>query len=121
MLIFKRYISPMIISSILYISVWAVFGKGESFAVGGMFFSFAIAYLMRLCDDICDYEKDKKSGKVLLSKTTLKMLCRILSGITALGAIVFEKYIMLLPLALILAQFAIGERYREYIKLNNIA
>ncbi len=116
MLLIKRYFFPFLFSVSLYSLVYFIFGNDMPYFNVGLVLSVLLAYFIRLCDDISDYEKDESEGKAPLRKGTL-----IISSIwvaSAFFALTFlsKAYIMFIPLAVILSQFLLKEKQKNIIK-----
>ena len=75
-----------------------------------------LSYLIRICDDIGDYEKDRAAGKAPIRKGVLVAM-GIFSALAILVAALMAKAcLMIIPLLVILLQFLIKEPYRDVIK-----
>lgn len=116
MLLIKRYGMPLVLTAALYSIIYALFGSSAPYVGAGLGVVLALAYLMRVCDDICDYEKDKAQGKAPLSRGVLIMLCCLLAASALTLSLISALYGMLLPLALILLQLALPARWHVLIK-----
>ena len=95
-ILLKRYGLPPMIAVALYAVTYALFGKGEPFLNPGVLLAVLLALQIRVCDDLADYEADRQRGKALLPPS--------------------RGYGMLLPLGLILSQFALPGKYRNWLK-----
>ena len=115
MIILKRYGLPPIIGAAVYSILYAVSPQGR-FLGWGLLLSLLFAYLVRVCDDIGDYKRDLSRGKAVLSLPLLTAMGGALLLSYIITAISTAGYLTLLPLALLLLQFAIPERYRDLIK-----
>lgn len=118
MLVLRRYVLPLILSTVIYLLLAFVFSPKEGYFIAGCFFTVMLSYLMRICDDISDLQKDIEKGKALLGKRSLWW---IFAGIVAsilTGVIFWQVYIVLLPLCLILLQFLFRGRLRTVLKLT---
>lgn len=102
MLFLKRYLFPGVLAVAAYLllgwlctPIWARYWQGCCFTV-------LLSYLIRICDDIADFEKDKKNNKVLLGKKALRvaLICLLIALICAVE--IWQMHGMLLPLGLIL-------------------
>ncbi len=116
MLLIKRYFFPFLFSVALYSIVYFIFGNDTPYFNVGLVLSVLLAYFIRLCDDISDYEKDESEGKSLIRKETL-----IISSIwvsSAFFALTFlsKSYLMFIPLAVILSQFLFKDKQKDVIK-----
>jgi len=60
------------------------------------------SYLIRVTDDISDYEKDERVGKTMFSKKTLLILTLCLLCAVICCAVLWKVYIMLLPIPVIM-------------------
>lgn len=116
MLLIKRYGTPVLLTAVLYTIVYLLFGRSAPYFGAGLVTVLLQAYLIRTCDDLCDYQKDKQNQKAPISRTVLILLCCCF-GIGALAvSLIFAQYLMLLPLVLILMQLPMPEKWRDFIK-----
>ncbi len=116
MLLIKRYGMPPVLTAVLYSIIYALFGSSAPYFGAGLGVVLALAYLMRVCDDICDYDKDKELGKAPLSRGILIVLCCLLAATALVLSLMAALYGMLLPLSLILLQLALPARWHKLIK-----
>ena len=116
MLFLKRYGAPFVLAIALYSLVYLIFGHGSEYLSAGIAFSILASYLIRLCDDIGDYEEDLKNGKAPISKKALTVLCLSVTGLFIALAFIFSKHLMLLAPLPILLQIPIKDRYRVFLK-----
>jgi len=116
MLLLKRYGTPFVLAIALYSFVYLFFGNGSDYLGAGIAFSILASYLIRLCDDIGDYEEDLERGKALISKKALIMTCASVICVFSALALIYAKYLMLLAPLPILLQFPIKDGYRVLLK-----
>lgn len=116
MVLLKRYGLPPVIAVALYTVTYALFGRGEAFLNPGALLAVLLALQIRVCDDLADYEADRQRGKAPLSRSTLIVLLIIMALAIAATAIASRGYGMLIPLGLILLQFALPGKYRDWLK-----
>ena len=116
MVLLKRYGLPPVIAVALYTVTYALFGRGEAFLNPGALLAVLLALQIRVCDDLADYEADRQRGKAPLSRSTLIVLLIIMALAIAATAIASRGYGMLIPLGLILMQFALPGKYRDWLK-----
>ena len=110
MILIKRYGTPLILSVVLYSVIYLIFGNGSPYFGMGLVLSVILGYLMRICDDIGDYEKDKAKGRTPIRKEIL-----IVMGALIL-TLISKAYPMAISLWVILLQFFITDKYRDIIK-----
>ena len=116
MVLLKRYGLPPVIAVALYTVTYALFGRGEAFLNPGALLAVLLALQIRVCDDLADYEADRQRGKAPLARSTLIVLLIIMALAIAATAIASRGYGMLIPLGLILMQFALPGKYRDWLK-----
>lgn len=116
MVLLKRYGLPPVIAVALYTVTYALFGRGEAFLNPGALLAVLLALQIRVCDDLADYEADRQRGKAPLSRSTLIVLLIIMALAIAATAIASRGCGMLIPLGLILLQFALPGKYRDWLK-----
>ena len=116
MVLLKRYGLPPVIAVALYTVTYALFGRGEAFLNPGALLAVLLALQIRVCDDLADYEADRQRGKAPLSRSTLIVLLIIMALAIAATAIASRGCGMLIPLGLILMQFALPSKYRDWLK-----
>lgn len=116
MVLLKRYGLPPVIAVALYTVTYALFGRGEAFLNPGALLAVLLALQIRVCDDLADYEADRQRGKAPLSRSTLIVLLIFMALAIAATAIASRGYGMLIPLGLILLQFALPGKYRDWLK-----
>lgn len=116
MVLLKRYGLPPVIAVALYTVTYALFGRGEAFLNPGALLAVLLALQIRVCDDLADYEADRQRGKAPLSPRILMgMLITTALEVVAI-AIASRGYGMLIPLGLILLQFVLPGKYRDWLK-----
>ena len=116
MTLLKRYGMPLVLSVVLYSATYFIFGEGSRYSGVGLALAVLLAYLIRICDDIGDYEKDRRRGKAPIRRELLIILCALAAvGVCAL-ALLRGVYLMIIPVAVIAAQLLIKEKYRDIIK-----
>lgn len=74
------------------------------------------SYFIRICDDICDFSKDKQSNKIVLNQKTLILIAFGITFCFITIAIITKLYLLLLPLIIISSQFLLKEKCRNFIK-----
>ena len=116
MVLLKRYGLPPVIAVALYTVTYALFGRGEAFLNPGALLAVLLALQIRVCDDLADYEADRQRGKAPLSRSTLIVLLIFMALAIAATAIASRGCGMLIPLGLILLQFALPGKYRDWLK-----
>lgn len=112
----KRYGMPLVLTAALYSIIYALFGGSAPYFGAGLGVVLMLAYLMRVCDDISDYDKDKAQGRAPLSRGILILLCCLLAASALVLSLIAALYGMLVPLALILLQLALPGRWHVLIK-----
>ena len=116
MILVKRYVIPLVISVVLYSAVYFLFGIDSQYMNIGLVLSVLLSYLIRICDDMGDYEKDKEKGRAPITPKVLAVLCIITVLAFSVLTVVAEKYLMFIPLLTVLSQFLISEAFRDIIK-----
>ncbi len=116
MLLIKRYGTPVVLTAVLYSIVYLLFGRSAPYFGAGLAVVLSEAYLIRTCDDLCDYQRDKQAQKAPIGRGVLILLCCFF-GICALTvSLLSAQPLMLLPLGLILAQLLLPEKWCDFIK-----
>ena len=116
MVLLKRYGLPPVIAVALYTVTYALFGRGEAFLNPGALLAVLLALQIRVCDDLADYEADRQRGKAPLSRRILMGMLITTALEVVATAIASRGYGMLIPLGLILLQFALPGKYRDWLK-----
>lgn len=116
MIIIKRYGAPLVIACALYSLVYFIFGKETRYFGMGFFMSVLLSYLVRICDDIADYKKDRAEKKAPISEGVLVLMGASACAAILILAIISYAYLMFIPLVLILLQLLIKNKYRDIIK-----
>ena len=75
-----------------------------------------LALQIRVCDDLADYEADRQRGKAPLSRRILMGMLITTALEVVATAIASRGYGMLIPLGLILLQFVLPGKYRDWLK-----
>ena len=116
MILIKRYGTPLILSVVLYSVIYLIFGNGSPYFGMGLVLSVILGYLMRICDDIGDYEKDKAKGKTPIRKEILIVMGALATSVFLILTLISKAYPMAISLWVILLQFFITDKYRDIIK-----
>ncbi len=116
MILIKRYGTPLVVSVVLYSVIYFIFGAGFRYIGMGLVLSVLSAYLIRICDDIGDYESDKSKGKAPIGKKTLTAMAILAVAAFFAFTLIVKAYLMFIPPIVILLQFLINDKYREVIK-----
>lgn len=115
-MLIKRYGMPLVLTGVLYTTVYLLFGRSAPYFGAELAVVLLQAYLIRTCDDLCDYQSDKQAHKAPISRPVLILLCCFL-GMGALAvSLAFARYLLLLPPCLILVQLILPKGCRELIK-----
>ena len=117
MILIKRYGLPIVVAVVIYSLIYFIFGAGYRYFGVGMALSVFLSYLIRICDDIGDYESDKAKGKAPMRKWMLITLGAVAVTASICLMLTSRAYYMLAAISIILLQFLIKERYRDVIKL----
>lgn len=116
MILIKRYGVPFAVTVVLYSIIYLIFGAGCRYLGMGLVLSVLSAYLIRICDDIGDYKKDRTCGKAPIRKGILIAMCAFDVSVWLFLSLISKEYLMLIPPTLILSQFFIKDKYRDVIK-----
>ncbi len=116
MILIKRYGMPLVAAVALYSVIYFVFGNGSGYIGMGLALSVLSAYLIRICDDIGDYERDKSKGRAPIGKKALTAMAILAVLANFSLALIAKAYLMLISPIVILLQFLINDKYREVIK-----
>ena len=116
MLAIKRYLLPGVLAACSYLIMGVVFSSVDGLYVAGLVVTVLMAYLIRLCDDVLDFEGDQRVGKALIGRKTLVFLVLGVFFALLCLALFFALYWMMLPLITLSVQFLIKEKYRDFIK-----
>ena len=117
MLAVRRYGLPGIIAVISYLVLEYIFTPVQGLFWQGCIFSVLFSYLMRVCDDIGDFEKDAKKNKTVFGKRFLIFLDVCILLVLICGTVVWQMYFMLIPLAVIMSQFLLKGIFRKVVKV----
>lgn len=117
MLFVRRYVFPGIFALTAYLILSALFTLVQGYFLYGALFTLFLSYLIRIFDDICDYEKDLKKGKTLLNKKVLIILGSAVSAVILCVCVLLHLYFFLLPLFTISAQFLAKGKLRTILKV----
>jgi len=112
----KRYLFPGVLAVCSYLIIGAVFSSVDGLYIVGLAVTVLMAYLIRLCDDILDFEGDQRVGKSLIGRKTLVFLALGVFFVLLGFASFLALYWILLPLIIVSVQFLIKEKYRDFIK-----
>ncbi len=116
MILIKRYGMPLVVAVVLYSIIYLIFGEGFQYIGMGLWLSVLLSYLIRICDDIGDYESDRAKGKAPIHKGILMAMgasC-VLAFLSL--TLIAKAYPMMISLLVILLQFLINDQYRDVIK-----
>ena len=116
MILVKRYGTPLILSVALYSAIYLIFGCGLPYFGMGLVLSVLLGYLMRICDDIGDYEKDKSQGRAPICKEILMGIGASMICVFVILTLISQAYTMVVALWVILLQFFINDKFRDVIK-----
>ncbi len=116
MILIKRYAMPLVAAVGLYSVIYFIFGLGFRYIGMGFWLSVLLSYLIRICDDIGDYESDRAEGKAPIHKGILMAMGALcVSSFLAL-VLIAKAYPMIISLLIVLFQFFINDKYRDVIK-----
>ena len=116
MILIKRYGFPLLLSLALYTAVYFLFGNGSPYLGIALALSVILSYVIRICDDIGDYEKDRAQGQAPIRKSILVVMMVAALSVFGILTLVAKAYIMLISPTVILLQFLIKDKYRDIIK-----
>lgn len=112
----RRYLLPGAAAAAAYLLLGYLFTPVPGLYWTGLLCTLLLAYYIRFCDDLLDFNKDAARGKALLSKGVLTALTVMTVLALLTFSISFSLYLLLLPAAIISAQFCIKERFRNFLK-----
>jgi len=115
-MLIKRYVIPLVTAVGLYSVVYFLFGAGSRYIGMGFWLSVLLSYLIRICDDIVDYEIDKDNGKAPIHKGILMALGALCVSASFVLILTSRAFLMIGSLLVILLQFLINDKYRDVIK-----
>lgn len=114
--VLKKCVLPAVLAAAGYAFLFLLFGEGKKFVNAGFFSAFLYAYLIRICDDILDYQKDEREQKNLFPRKILYCFCAADVAGLAVLAILSGKFLFFAAAAVIFLPFAVKGKYRDYIK-----
>lgn len=112
----RRYLLPGAATAAAYLLLGYLFTPVPGLYWLGLLCALLLAYYMRLCDDLLDFEKDAARGKAPLGKGVLIALTVTAVLILSALSVAFSLYWLLLPAAIISVQFCMKERFRNFLK-----
>lgn len=112
----KRYGAPLVVSLALYSLLYALAGTDIPYFSIGLLWAVVLSYLIRLCDDIGDYEADVQKGKAPIGKKPLIVLTCLAAAVMVITVVVTQRWWVLLPAALIPLTMAIPQKLQHFIK-----
>ena len=115
MIFVKRYLTPPLLAIALYSVIHLVTGGGNYFTPG-LAFAILYALLIRLCDDMGDYERDLADGRAVLKMPVLISLCLSFSVIYLALIFILAKPFMAVAPVVVFSQFLLPEKHRDVIK-----
>ena len=116
MILIKRYGMPLVVAVCLYSATYFIFGEGFRYIGTGFWLSVLLSYLIRICDDIGDYESDRAKGKAPIHKGILMAVGALCLSVFFALTLIAKAYPMMISLLVILLQFLINDKYRDVIK-----
>ena len=75
MLLIKRYGAPLLLVAALYSILYVLFGYPTPYFGVGLFAVLSLSYLIRTCDDLCDYNADEAKGRAPIGRGVLIFAC----------------------------------------------
>lgn len=115
-MLIKRYGVPLAVSLALYSLLYVLAGDGVPYWNPALLWAVLLSYLIRLCDDLGDYEADAAAGKAPVGKKTLFALTGLTLLILILTALLARGWWVLLPAALISGTLAVPGKGQWFLK-----
>ncbi len=116
MILIKRYGMPLVVAVVLYSVIYFIFGEGSRYIGTGLVLSVLSSYLIRICDDIGDYERDRAKGKAPIRKGRLTAMGALAVSAFFALTLIAKAYPMIVSPLVISMQFLINDKYRDVIK-----
>lgn len=115
-MLIKRYGVPLAVSLALYSLLYVLAGDGVPYWNPALLWAVLLSYLIRLCDDLADYEADAAAGKAPVGKKMLFVLTGLTFLILILTSLLARGWWVLLPAALIPGTLAVSGKSQLFLK-----
>ncbi|MBQ3001564.1 MAG: hypothetical protein IJD76_03690 [Bacilli bacterium] len=115
MTLVRKYLTPGVIGILIYLIICLISNSNNYFNYH-LIYVLTFSYLLRVSDDIIDYEKDFLQNKTVMSQKILQLLFLILSLIIIVNSIIFNQILYLGVYIFLLIQFLKPQKILIYLK-----
>lgn len=115
MTLVRKYLTPGIIGILIYLIICLISNSNNYFNYH-LIYVLTFSYLLRVSDDIIDYEKDFLQNKTVMPQKILQVLFLILSLVIILSSIIFNQILYLGVYIFLLIQFLKPQKILIYLK-----
>lgn len=115
MTLVRKYLTPGVIGILIYLIICLISNSNNYFNYH-LIYVLTFSYLLRVSDDIIDYEKDFLQNKTVMSPKILQLLFLILSLIIIVNSIIFNQMLYLGVYIFLLIQFLKPQKILIYLK-----
>lgn len=115
MTLVRKYLTPGIIGILIYLIICLISNSNNYFNYH-LIYVLTFSYLLRVSDDIIDYEKDFLQKKTVMPQKILQVLFLILSLVIILSSIIFNQILYLGVYIFLLIQFLKPQKILIYLK-----
>lgn len=115
MTLVRKYLTPGVIGILIYLIICLISNSNNYFNYH-LIYVLTFSYLLRVSDDIIDYEKDFLQNKTVMPQKILHLLFLILSLIIIVNSIIFNQILYLGVYIFLLIQFLKPQKILIYLK-----
>lgn len=115
MTLVRKYLTPGVIGILIYLIICLISNSNNYFNYH-LIYVLTFSYLLRVSDDIIDYEKDFLQNKTVMPQKILQLLFLILSLIIIVNSIIFNQMLYLGVYIFLLIQFLKPQKILIYLK-----
>lgn len=115
MTLVRKYLTPGVIGILIYLIICLISNSNNYFNYH-LIYVLTFSYLLRVSDDIIDYEKDFLQNKTIMPQKILQLLFLILSLIIIVNSIIFNQMLYLGVYIFLLIQFLKPQKILIYLK-----
>jgi len=115
MTLVRKYLTPGVIGILIYLIICLISNSNNYFNYH-LIYVLTFSYLLRVSDDIIDYEKDFLQNKTVMPQKILHLLFLILSLIIIVNSIIFNQMLYLGVYIFLLIQFLKPQKILIYLK-----
>lgn len=115
MTLVRKYLTPGVIGILIYLIICLISNSNNYFNYH-LIYVLTFSYLLRVSDDIIDYEKDFLQNKTVMPQKILQLLFLILSLVIIINSIIFNQMLYLGVYIFLLIQFLKPQKILIYLK-----